>query len=214
MKAVGRHHDATAAARRRQVLDAAARCFHRAGFHGTSIADISEESGMRPSHIYHYFDGKETIIRAIVGEIVERSELQDRIVRAGISSPSAAVPTLLKMLRERLVRPQTAASACITLECLAEAARNQPIGDDMRAYDRSLLATFEEVLRAVREQDDRGPRFDPVEGALFMRTILSGCIVQFALYPETDPAEYLAKLWSFAEAIASPSAPAAPAGLD
>ncbi|MTJ80177.1 MAG: TetR/AcrR family transcriptional regulator [Telmatospirillum sp.] len=207
MKADGRHRDATAAARRRQVLDAATRCFRRAGFHGTSIADISAESGMRPGHIYHYFDSKETIIRAIAGEVVERGELEDRIIRAGIASPSAAVPALLNLLKERLAGPDTTANAVVTLECLAEASRNQRIGDDLRAYDASLRTTFEDILRAVRDKDDLGRRFDPAEGALFMRTILSGCVVHFALYPETDPADYLAKLWAFAETIASPSTP-------
>jgi AcrR family transcriptional regulator len=55
-------------ARRQQILDAAAACFVREGFHGTSIAKISKAAGMSPGHIYHFFESKE----AIIGALVER----------------------------------------------------------------------------------------------------------------------------------------------
>jgi AcrR family transcriptional regulator len=52
--------------RRRQVLDAAANCFARNGFHRTSMADISKESGLSAGLIYRYFTGKDDMIVAIV----------------------------------------------------------------------------------------------------------------------------------------------------
>ncbi|VFR31094.1 Transcriptional regulator, TetR family [plant metagenome] len=57
--------------RRQQVLDAATECFRREGFHGSSIARISQTADMSPGHIYHYFVNKEAIVEAIA----EREEL-------------------------------------------------------------------------------------------------------------------------------------------
>ena len=55
-----------AQSRRNQVLQAAAVCFARSGFHGASMAEISREAGMSAGHIYNYFDSKDAIIMAFV----------------------------------------------------------------------------------------------------------------------------------------------------
>ena len=60
--------DAHLAARRRQILDAAARCFARDGFHRTSMQDIVGESGISAGLVYRYFAGKDDMITAIVTE--------------------------------------------------------------------------------------------------------------------------------------------------
>ncbi|CAM5472376.1 TetR family transcriptional regulator OS=Streptomyces microflavus OX=1919 GN=Smic_05920 PE=4 SV=1 [Streptomyces microflavus] len=56
-------------ARRRQILDGAARCFARSGFHGTpSTQDVLKEVGLSAGAVYRYFPGKEDIIAAITEE--------------------------------------------------------------------------------------------------------------------------------------------------
>jgi len=54
--------------RRQQILDAAADCFARNGFHRTSMQDIVKESGLSAGLIYRYFTGKDDMIVAIVEE--------------------------------------------------------------------------------------------------------------------------------------------------
>lgn len=51
--------------RRRQILDAARRCFDRKGFHQTSMQDVFTESGLSAGAVYRYFRSKEDIVRAI-----------------------------------------------------------------------------------------------------------------------------------------------------
>lgn len=66
------------AARRRQILDAAARCFARDGFHRTSMQDIVRESGISAGLVYRYFTGKDDVITAIVTEWHDQREsIQD-----------------------------------------------------------------------------------------------------------------------------------------
>src|SRR5687768_8758848 len=43
-------------ARSEHILDAAERCFVRAGFHRTSIHDICKEAAISPGALYVYFD--------------------------------------------------------------------------------------------------------------------------------------------------------------
>jgi AcrR family transcriptional regulator len=54
--------------RRRQILDAARRCFLRKGFHLTSMQDVFAESGLSAGAVYRYFKSKNEIIYAIATE--------------------------------------------------------------------------------------------------------------------------------------------------
>jgi AcrR family transcriptional regulator len=49
--------------RRQQILDAAAACFSRRGFHQTTMHDICGEAELSPGAVYRYFSSKEEIIR-------------------------------------------------------------------------------------------------------------------------------------------------------
>lgn len=54
------------AARRAQLLDAAARAFVGEGFVGTSIAAIATEAGVTPRILYKHFPSKEALYRAVL----------------------------------------------------------------------------------------------------------------------------------------------------
>ncbi|WP_030676642.1 TetR/AcrR family transcriptional regulator [Streptomyces sp. NRRL B-1347] len=58
-------------ARRRQILDGAALCFARNGFHATSMQDVLKEVGLSAGAVYRYFSGKEELIKAIVSEVLD-----------------------------------------------------------------------------------------------------------------------------------------------
>ncbi|WP_328869783.1 TetR/AcrR family transcriptional regulator [Streptomyces sp. NBC_00287] len=53
-------------ARRRQILEGAARCFARNGFHATSMQDVLKEVDLSAGAVYRYFSGKDELIAAIV----------------------------------------------------------------------------------------------------------------------------------------------------
>ena len=52
--------------RQQQILEAAWRCFHRAGVQATTMQDIIAESGLSASAMYRYFADKEGIILAAI----------------------------------------------------------------------------------------------------------------------------------------------------
>src|SRR3954463_4441971 len=47
--------------RQGRILDAAERCFVRAGFHRTTMQDVAAEAGMSPGNLYRYFPSKDAI---------------------------------------------------------------------------------------------------------------------------------------------------------
>ncbi|TNM26644.1 TetR/AcrR family transcriptional regulator [Streptomyces sedi] len=58
------------AARRQQILDGAARCFARDGFHGTSMQDVLRETGLSAGAVYRYFPSKDAIIGALAANVL------------------------------------------------------------------------------------------------------------------------------------------------
>jgi AcrR family transcriptional regulator len=58
------------AARRRQILDAARRCFLRDGFHHTSMQDVIAEAGLSVGAVYRYFPSKNDLITSIAEEAI------------------------------------------------------------------------------------------------------------------------------------------------
>lgn len=58
--------------RRSLVLDAARAVFEELGIEGASIREIARRAGYTPGAIYSYFDNKEAIYGALLGESLER----------------------------------------------------------------------------------------------------------------------------------------------
>jgi TetR/AcrR family transcriptional regulator, transcriptional repressor of aconitase len=72
--------------RRRQIMDAALRCFARKGFHDTTLQDVFRESGLSAGAVYRYFKSKNDLIQAISAEergpliaIIESALAQDPV---------------------------------------------------------------------------------------------------------------------------------------
>lgn len=135
-----------AAARREQIRAAAAACFRRHGFHGTSIARISKAAGMSPGHIYHYFENKEAIIAEIVAWDLARVLTLIAELRSARDVQDAMIARVAEGVAEQL-DPDTAA---LRLEIAAEAARNPHIAAIVRSADGRCRAGLADTLRSVR----------------------------------------------------------------
>lgn len=55
--------------RRSRILDGARAAFLRYGFERASMADIASGAGVSRTALYHYFPGKEDVLRAVVDEL-------------------------------------------------------------------------------------------------------------------------------------------------
>jgi AcrR family transcriptional regulator len=172
-------------ARRRQVLEAAARCFRRHGFHASSMAEISAEAGMSVGHIYRYFPGKEAIIAAIVRQDVET------ILSKFAEFPSEAAD-LRAALKDRadlgVANAAEPEKAALLIEIRAEAARNPAIGALVRDADaiitnqlRTLIASAVGRPLEKSDLDARVEMFQLIFQGIGFRTVVNRNIDQTAL---------------------------------
>jgi AcrR family transcriptional regulator len=135
-----------AADRRRQVLEAAAACFGRSGFHGASMSEISKAAGMSAGHIYNYFDGKDAIIAAFVEDNVAR--VFELLANLGEQPDilKAMLEDLPRSIRENMGRDAWA----LQFEISAEATRNPAIAAVVTDADRRTRNHFRAILSAGR----------------------------------------------------------------
>ncbi len=75
--------------RRQQILDAAAHCFSRAGYEGTSVRDISTAAGILPGSMYYHFASKEELLGAVHDEGLRKVKTEVSVAIARESDPWA-----------------------------------------------------------------------------------------------------------------------------
>ncbi|NVD98579.1 TetR/AcrR family transcriptional regulator [Massilia sp. BJB1822] len=143
-----RHYNpARAQQRREQVLEAAAQCFARRGFHAASMAEISKVAGMSAGHIYNYFSGKDEIISAFIELDTERvGELLGELGQA-----EDPLQEMVETTREHVDESLDPANWKLYLEISAEASRNEKIALRVQEGDRVSREQFGGLLRRCRE---------------------------------------------------------------
>ncbi|MDN3380353.1 MULTISPECIES: TetR/AcrR family transcriptional regulator [unclassified Pseudoalteromonas] len=169
---------ALAQARREQVLEAAADCFKRKGYHGAGMAEISKTAGMSAGHIYNYFASKEAIIESIIERDMEE---MFSIFQQFEDQPGDLVTVLLDGLDHGVERHTDINQGSLDLEMLAEAARNEKVATLLRDSDalarakmRSLLVGERSPLKAASstEIDSRIEiMFAAMTGLLLRKTL-------------------------------------------
>ena len=122
--------DATKAARRAQIIEAAISCFLEKGYTNTSMSDIIKASGLSSGSIYSHFSGKEDILITAINERLNNvKELYETL-------PEGAGPqdiletihtnqlvndnfsTMLRIRAESLHAPETARATADTMPLL------------------------------------------------------------------------------------------------
>ncbi|MET8851790.1 TetR/AcrR family transcriptional regulator [Amycolatopsis sp. NPDC004625] len=150
------------AGRRRQILEAAAACFARNGFHRTSMQDIVKESGLSAGLIYRYFTGKDDMILAIVGEWHTSRA-------AGLEAAADPFAAYLGLLRD-IAAPDAAQRRNLGMQAWAETVREpriralarQGVDDQREAFGdvapdaviRVLVAIYQGLLLQASWDDD------------------------------------------------------------
>nr|WP_180166574.1 TetR/AcrR family transcriptional regulator [Stenotrophomonas sp. SbOxS2]NYT99425.1 TetR/AcrR family transcriptional regulator [Stenotrophomonas sp. SbOxS2] len=130
-----------AEARRQQVLEAASMCFRKNGFHGTSIARISDVAKMSPGHIYHYFANKDAIVEAIAKrEEHDLSQLARKLEADEVGGSIA--DRLMRLVDDSVDKFLDPEHVQLHLELAAEGARNPHVNRILRQSDAVVVRQF------------------------------------------------------------------------
>jgi AcrR family transcriptional regulator len=180
---VPRVSEAHLAARRRQILDAAGRCFVRNGFHQTSMQDVIKEAGLSVGAFYRYFRSKNELITAIASEkITAVTGVLDGLLAL---DPMPSIPEILERLLERVdVAVVEDRTVRIAVQVWGEAVHDPEVAAVVaeiygRVRDRAVH-TAERAQAAGQIPPDADPAgigaafFGLVQGYILQRILLGG----------------------------------------
>jgi AcrR family transcriptional regulator len=169
-------------ARREHILDAAERCFARAGFHRTTMHDICKEAAVSPGALYGYFDSKEALIAGICER--ERAEFAERLATALAETPDFVAA--LKRLGEHYFVEEPAHKHLMCIEIGLESTRNARVGEIHRGVDEFVHATLVTLFQRMKDEGRIAPDLEiPVVVELFS-VIADGLFWRRAVDPGFD----------------------------
>jgi TetR/AcrR family transcriptional regulator, fatty acid metabolism regulator protein len=178
---------ATAADKRRIILDAAIRVFARQGFNGCRVSDIADEAGVAYGLVYHYFRSKDEVLDTlflerwnVLLEAIRETDRQDISPREKLHQIASFIvdsyrhdPELMKVIIVEVTRA-------------ANSFGQTHLGKIREAYE--LIADI--VAKAQDEgafKDTITPQFAAMAFYGAIEQVLTGWI--FELLPQSD-AEY------------------------
>lgn len=165
------------AATRTAVLNSAMTLFAQNGYAHTSTRAIAKEANISAGLMYHYFDTKETLLRAVFDNCMAILN-QEFTTAYEQSQPQNRLANLLTAMFDLLVRNQEFWALFYML-------RTQPaimriLGDEFRHWTRELRILFQTELQQAN-------RVNPEMDALLLYSLVEGTIQQYLLEPNNYP---------------------------
>lgn len=165
---------------RRRILDAAALCFTRLGFHGASMQEICAAAEMSPGALYRYFPSKEAIIIAIVEE--------ERAARASLLSHLDTAPSfvagLVAMGQAHFSGEVPMVCAELGPEISAEASRNPVLKAKFDEVEAEMDEAFRAGIDAGKTRGEIDPAIETDLALLMINIIGDGVMLRSQISPE------------------------------
>jgi TetR/AcrR family transcriptional regulator, transcriptional repressor of aconitase len=191
--------------RRRQIMDAAIRCFAREGFHRTTMQEIVRETGLSAGAIYRYFRSKEDIVAAIATEH-HAAEAAAFAEVGTIGDVGAALRHIASVSLGRLADPQEQQWRRVTVQVWGEALRDERVMGIVRGGLDEPVAILAAMMRRGQRDGTLPRELDPDGAARVCASIFQGLVLQQALDPELDVDGYIAAVFTVIGALVRPGA--------
>ena len=160
-------------ATRERILEAATELIGRRGVAGTSTEDVRKAAGISGSQLYHYFDSKQALIRAVITRQAEAPLVPGRPIMGALDSVDA-----LQAWADAAIEHQERNSGrgeCTLTSLAGELgpADEQTREDLCNGFQR-WRSLVHDGLRAMRERGELRPEADLDELSMALLTALQG----------------------------------------
>jgi len=193
--------------RRAEILDAAERCFARAGFHRASMQDICTEAGMSPGNLYRYFPSKE----ALIAGICERNRADAVDSFNHVQEAPDFFEALAGLARYHLV-DRTDDEVSICAEIMAESRRHPDIRQLYQTIENDIRERMAALLQRAAERNEIRSDLDPQAVAGLLMAIGDGMSWRRSVDPKFSAEESLPLILNMVHGLLA--APKKDAGSD
>ena len=160
-------------ATRERILEAATELIGRHGVAGTSTEDVRKAAGISGSQLYHYFDSKQALIRAVITRQAETPLVPGRPIMGALDSFDA-----LQAWADAAIEHQEHDNGRGDCTLTSLAGELSPTDDQTRRHLCDVFLRWQSLLHnglhAMRERGDLRPDADLDELSMALLTALQG----------------------------------------
>ena len=185
------------AARKKQILDAAARVFAEKGFHPTTVKDVAKAAGVADGTIYIYFENKMALLLGILDMMGQSAQQEAELTTLGASDLHSFLVAYFRLPLMTLRADNFALFKVIMSEIM--------VNHDLRTlYYQKILEPSLLAAEQVFQQWATQHVIAPVDISLLVRTssaLILGLLVQNVIDDQTldsrwdELPDFLANLW-------------------
>jgi len=175
--------EAARAAKRTELLDAAARCFAERGYHATRTADICAQAGMSSGNLFHYFPTKQAVLLALI----ERDGTQTASSVAELATADDPFDALLGLLDDvcRLAADSTYSGLALEVSALAH--RDEDVAVRFKAGDLGFRKGLEDLLERAAAAGQLDTDLTTEDAATWIAALVDGMFARVAADPAFRP---------------------------
>jgi AcrR family transcriptional regulator len=175
-------------ARRAEIVEAAWRCFARAGFTRTTMRDICAEVGLSAGAVYQYFEGKEALVRAVAD--AAREEVDARVAPPDAPDPGVALGRSVERFLACFADPENEDAMKVEIGIVAESLYDEGLRETVVGNLHHVVERFAALAGSARAGGQVDPGLDAEAVARVMVSLYYGLEIQKALVPELDVSAY------------------------
>jgi TetR/AcrR family transcriptional regulator, transcriptional repressor of aconitase len=169
--------------RRRQIIEAAVRCFARSGIHPTTLQDVFAEAGLSAGAVYRYFPSKQSLVLAIAERVSDQlAALVDDDGRA----PVSVVDETLRLIRAFDVVESDPDRRRVAVAVWNESLYDAAVGEVIVGIVGRVTAALADRLRALQRTGGLASDVDATAAARVLVALLPGYVLQRSWFPELD----------------------------
>ncbi|OYY07775.1 MAG: hypothetical protein B7Y70_13875 [Rhizobiales bacterium 35-68-8] len=168
--------------RRTEILDAAERCFARAGFHRASMQDICGEAKMSAGNLYRYFSSKE----ALIAGICERNRADAVESFSLVEAAPDFFDGLAGLARHHLIN-RTDDEVSLCAEIMAESRRHPEIARLYQTIENDIRDRIATLLKGAAARGEIRDDIDMEAAASVLMVLGDGMSWRRSVDPAFDP---------------------------
>ncbi|MCE3202647.1 TetR family transcriptional regulator C-terminal domain-containing protein [Paenibacillus sonchi] len=169
------------------IADKAGRLFAQKGFAGTSIADISRESGCSKGHIYYHFENKEKLFVYLALETMRSWKERWEAVSVNYGTAVEKLYAMASFVQNNYKTPLLRAGQ----ELGSNPAASPETVTQLRGLASTPMQAYNEIFRLGMETGEFELGEEDLESTGFLFGTLLGGLCQYLYTMENEPLEAL-----------------------
>ena len=181
---------------RKIIIEASMELFARRGYHGTSVAQIAEATGLTKGALYWYFKGKEDLFLTVL-DCIKESWQEAVMTRVEASQDAIGkFEQLFDATSELIANGDTPHSMHLFLVSAGAQPEMRDFEDAIKEAYAGYVSKLAAIIKAGQEEGEIRKDFDAYSAAVGIIGCLEGIVLQARLHPPATIAAAISEMKS------------------